>query len=65
MNNNQGNQGLGRGQVGFGGLGLLVKGVASGIGLGSETIHYHKEKKAAKKLAAAGEAPQVEGQGPR
>lgn len=46
------NQGQGRGQVGFGGLGFIVKGVASGIGLASESIHAHKEKKAAKKLAA-------------
>ena len=54
----QGNQGQGRGQVGFGGLGFIVKGVASGIGLASESIHAHKEKKAAKKLAAADEARQ-------
>lgn len=57
MYNNQGygqgygNQGQGRGQVGFGGLGFVVKGVASGIGLASESIHARKEKKAAKKMA--------------
>lgn len=31
-------------------------------GLASESIHYRKEKKAAKKLADAGEASQAEGE---
>lgn len=46
------NQGQRRGQVGFGGLDFLVKGVTSGIGLASVSIHAYKEKEAAQKLAA-------------
>lgn len=50
-NQGQGNQGSGRGPLGF-----VVKGIASGIGLASESHHAHKEKKEAKKLAEAEEA---------
>jgi hypothetical protein len=46
------NQGRG-GTVGFGGLGFVVSGIAAGVGLASESIHHHKEKKAAKKAAVA------------
>jgi hypothetical protein len=59
MNRNQG-----RGGIGFGGLpiGMVVSGIAAGIGLSSESIHHHKEKKAAKEAAKeaaahAGESP--------
>lgn len=53
-NNNGYGQGYGRGRGGLGGInpiGYVVKGIASGIGLASESIHAHKEKKAAKKAA--------------
>lgn len=36
-------------------IGFAVKGVAAGIGLASEGIHHHKEKKREKKLAESGE----------
>jgi hypothetical protein len=55
MNRNQG-----RGGIGFGGLpiGMVVSGIAAGIGLASESIHHHKEKKAAKKTGSnSGESP--------
>lgn len=47
-----------RGRRGGGGGPLtgLVKGVAAGIGLASESIQHHKEKKRAKQAAEAGEA---------
>jgi enolase len=35
-------------------IGFAVKGVAAGIGLASEGIHYHKEKRREKKLAESG-----------
>lgn len=37
--------------IGFGGLGFYAKGIATGIGLVSESLHAHKEKKNAKKMA--------------
>ena len=46
--NNQYSRGRGQG----GPLGLLVSGVATGIGLASESIRHHKEKKAAAEKAA-------------
>jgi hypothetical protein len=50
--NNQGRYGR---QTGFMGLpsapALVVKGIAASIGLASESIHHHKEKKAAKAAA--------------
>jgi hypothetical protein len=49
---NQFGRGRGGGLGGFNPIGYVVKGVASGIGLASESIHAHKEKKAAKKAAA-------------
>jgi hypothetical protein len=51
--NNQGR----RGTVGFGGLGFVVSGIAAGVGLASEIIQHHKEKKAAKKAEAAQREP--------
>ena len=44
------NRGQG-GTVGCGGLGFVVSGLAAGVGLASESIHHHKENKAAKKAA--------------
>jgi hypothetical protein len=38
-------------------IGFAVKGVAAGIGLASEGIHHHNEKKREKKLAESGENP--------
>lgn len=49
---NYNNRGRGGQQMGFGGLTPVVKGIAAGIGLASESIHHHQEKKAAKKAAA-------------
>lgn len=46
------NRGRG-GNVGFGGLGFVVSGIAAGVGLASESIHHHKQKKAAKEAATA------------
>jgi hypothetical protein len=46
--NNQYGRGRGKG----GPLGLLVSGVATGIGLASESIHHHKEKKVTAEKAA-------------
>lgn len=40
---------IGQGPAGI--LGYAVKGIAGGIGLASEAIHHHKEKKKAKKQA--------------
>jgi len=40
------------GTVGFGGLSFVVSGIAAGVGLASESIQHHKEKKAAKKAEA-------------
>lgn len=60
-NNNEYYQGQGSGR-GLGGgaargpLGFVVKGIATGIGLASESIHAHKEKKAARKEAEAEDA---------
>lgn len=51
-------------QIGLGGLGFYAKGIAAGIGLASESIHAHKEKKNAKKMAAADEARQSQSQSP-
>ena len=69
--NNQGygqgyNQGSGRGGGLFGAnpISMVAKGVASGIGLASESIHSHKEKKAAKKAAEADEARHSPSQSP-
>jgi hypothetical protein len=45
--NNQGRGGTAR----AGPLGFVVSGIAAGVGLASESIHHHKEKKAAKKAA--------------
>jgi hypothetical protein len=42
-----------RGTVGFGGLSFVVSGIAAGVGLASESIQRHKEKKAVKKAKAA------------
>jgi hypothetical protein len=41
------------GAVGFGGLGFVVSGIATSVGLASEGIQHHKEKKAVKKTEAA------------
>lgn len=38
-------------------IGFAVKGVAAGIGLASESIHHHKEKKREKKLAESDANP--------
>ena len=40
------------GTVRFGGLSFVVSGIAAGVGLASESIQHHKEKKAAKKAEA-------------
>jgi hypothetical protein len=53
-------QGRGGGLFGVNPLNMIAKGVASGIGLASEGIHAHKEKKAAKKAAGAEEVPQYQ-----
>lgn len=57
-NNNSSSNRADRGRRGGGGGPLtgLVKGVAAGIGLASESIQHHKEKKKAKQAAEAGEA---------
>ncbi|KAJ5610937.1 hypothetical protein N7510_007656 [Penicillium lagena] len=66
MYNNQGfGQGNQRGQqLGFGGLGLYAKGIAAGIGLASESIHAHKEKKKKTTMLATGETHQHQSQPP-
>jgi hypothetical protein len=46
------NRGQG-GTVGFGGLCFVVSGIAASVGLASESIQHHKEKKAVKKAEAA------------
>lgn len=56
--------GRGGGLFGMNPIGMVVKGVASGIGLASEGIHAHKEKKAAKKAAEAEEAHRSQSQSP-
>lgn len=47
-------------QIGFGGLGSYVKIAAAGIGLASESIREHKQKKNAKKMATAQNAHQAQ-----
>ena len=38
---------------GYGGLGLVVRGIAAGVGLASESINHHKQKKAARQADEA------------
>lgn len=45
----------GRHGTGYGPLGPVIKGVAGGIGLASESIHHYKENKAAKKASLSRE----------